>query len=155
MKQFLMILISLSFVTLLSCGKEQTTQNKVNEKILTIKYRIYFGECLGYCNNQLVLDTTNVIYIQNGWDENGDLPEKDTVFSINQKLWEKVANSFSLNDFFLLDSAYISGFNRDDGLVTIEVQTNKRYKMIRHDYSRSMPVLDSLYSILNNLRKSL
>lgn len=150
-----MVLIILLLITLLFCLSCDVNRTEENENIIDIKQRIYFGECIGYCNTQIIIDSAMIEFIKKGWTGKEELPEKDTIFKINSIDWLKIRTSVSFDKFLKLDSAYIEEYYVDDGLVTIEIRTNKRYKIVRHDYSLHLPVLDSLYSIIRSIREDL
>ena len=153
-KAVLFVAVSV-LMLMISCGDEQPTKVNENEKILQIKHSLYYGECLGYCDTDVQLDSMNAHYIQRGWTETEVLPTKDSSFSISFQQMNGIFSSFNIDNVFTLDTIYQPLDQLDVGYFTIEITTSLRHKKIQFNRSKYLPPVDSLNKLLMELRKQL
>lgn len=148
----------------LGCKKEAPTESLIiqKEEVKEIYHRIYIGECLGYCDTELIIDSTTVRYIQNGWDvkEDGEyeyLPTLDSTYLITLEQWYKINSLIEIDDVMKLDSIYQI---KEGQLVTeayyeIKIITNQREHKIKFPTNTAIIELDSLNKFILNLKESL
>src|SRR3989339_587027 len=159
MKLIIYIFISSFLFLFVSCNSKQTTEQNSEEKILTIKHNEYKGECIGYCDTDLIFDTTNVLYIKRGWDSNSkQLPEIDTSFQISDSLWNNLISIINIDKIMSLDSLYRtddSGSWVSEGTITFEIITTRKQKKITFVNRKYLQPLDSLNKKLIEFRREL
>ena len=138
-----------------SCQKENIVSTNNEEKLLTIKHRDYRGECQGYCDTELIFDTTSVTYIKKGWDTSSNpLPVIDTAFQISKTLWNSIISIINIDSIMKLDSIYWyddSG-RVSEGTIYFEFITTQRHKKINFPNRKYLDPVDSFNKILIKFR---
>ena len=142
-------------ITSISCNEEQTTKLNEQEQVFQIKHRLYYGECLGYCDKEIIIEPEKVLYIQRGWTETEKLPQKDSTLNISSELINQIFSSFNIDSVFALDSEYQPRDEIDNGYITIEIITSLRNKIIKFNTQKYLQPLDSLNKLINLIRKNL
>jgi hypothetical protein len=155
MKKLMFLIVISVMAFMISCSDEQPTKINDVERVLQIKHRIYKGECLGYCDTELNIDSLNVVYTQRGWAESKILPQKDSSFSISLEQINRFYSSFNIDNVFALDTLYQPLDEIDNGYITLEITTDLRHKKIQFNTQKYLQPVDSLNKLLMELRKNL
>ena len=160
-----LLILAMLTIFIFACKMENSTENQVtnqNEKILKVSHRLNKGECLGYCDTKLVIDSTEIRYIKKGWnvDEEGvweNLPTFDSTYSITQEQWNIITNLINIDEIILLDSAYHdeNEIGVSEGNFEFEITTNLRSKKIMYLNKKRIEAIDSISNYLMNLREEL
>ncbi len=155
MKTFSFFLVASILMLMISCSEEQPTKLGDYEHILQIKHSLYYGECLGYCDTEVKLDSVNAVYTQRGWTETEVLPQKDSSFSISIDQMNGIFSSFNIDSVFALDTIYQPLDEIDNGYITLEITTSLRHKKIQFNKRKYLQPVDSLNKLLMKLRSEL
>lgn len=124
------LIIGLIIVFLLT-GCEKKENNNFSYDIDYIKYGTSFGECLGYCRNDISVKNSEIVFHKSGWDLGGILPEISDTATINSKYWKELIDNMNFDSFLKLDSIIGCPDCADGGAEWIEIKSKeKTYKVI-------------------------
>jgi hypothetical protein len=144
------LLFSIVFMILFSfsCNKDEKTA--VNKTMTKIRYGTSFGECMGYCMNEMVIEQTNVKLKSTSWDT-ANYPVKQCQKSISAEKWNELTGLTYGISFNSLDSIYGCPDCADGGAEWVEITTPEWKHKVTVDYSGpNRPVV--LEALLDSLR---
>ncbi len=117
------------FLILLLTGCEKN--NNLSSEIEYVKYGTSFGECIGYCANDITINSQEIDFHKNGWDTQGLLPEISDTENINSTYWTELIEKINIDAFLSLDSIIGCPDCADGGAEWIEIKSKeKTYKVI-------------------------
>ncbi len=109
---FILLIAGLTF----SCKKNDKGVNLTEVK--QIKYGTSFGECLGYCKSDILLQPWSVIYTNSGWSDTlKTITCKDTLTN-----WSSFISGLDTRRFFALQAIIGCPDCADGGAEWIEVE---------------------------------
>jgi hypothetical protein len=106
----------LSIVALISCSEKD---NENNSQFAEINYGTSFGECIGYCKNELRLTSDSVIFISSGWADTVETQISREVPDYN--CWDTITSKIEINSFFELPTTIGCPDCNDGGAEWIEI----------------------------------
>lgn len=98
-----------------------------------INHGTSFGECIGYCYEEITIAPNQVNYLKRGWDTEGVLPEyTDSIpFSISE--WNILVEKIDLSLFLTTDEVIGCPDCLDGGAEWIEISTNGSIHRVTFD----------------------
>lgn len=127
-KSYLIPGIFIIFI-LISCKKNENNNDPTD--IEYIKYGTSFGECIGYCKNDITIRDSEIDFHKSGWDKTDSLPEFSDKESLDTKHWTELINKINIDSFFKLDSVIGCPDCADGGAEWIEIKSKgKTHKII-------------------------
>lgn len=144
-----MIPFFLVFSTL-SCTKEDMRSDTLNY----ISYGSSFGECLGYCNEQMKVHPQQVKLTRIGWNEAGPLPEIQCALPLEAHEFSAIRDSVNVGNFFVLDEIYGCPDCADGGAEWVEISYDTLKHRVTFEYMNEPEELRPLVSGLRTLRES-
>ena len=156
--------VSIAFLLcLFSCTEDSVTKHNDGEQILSIYHNLYKGECLGYCDTDLVIDSLTISFTQRGWniDSSGNyyvLQQIDSNYYTNPLIWSRINEIINMDRVMTLDSTYYIDDDSSwvsEGYINLRIETNLRSKSIKFLVNKYLPPIDSLNKFLINLRDDL
>lgn len=112
------ILIGLfAFVLLYACNKSNDESYEIN----SVSYGTSFGECVGYCRNEITLQSGSLVLVSSGWFDT--IPEIKHSYNLDNSEWISIKNKIETSSFFKLKSTYGCPDCADGGAEWIEVIT--------------------------------
>lgn len=122
----LALLIGFIFI---SC--EKNDNDNFQSDIEYIKYGTSFGECLGYCKNDITVTNLKIDFHKSGWDLDGLLPEISNAENVDSKYSTRLIEKINFDSFLKLDSIIGCPDCADGGAEWIEISSNgKSHKVI-------------------------
>lgn len=116
---------------LLLSGCEKKVNEPLSAEVEYIKYGTSFGECLGYCRNELTLYGNTINLQKSGWNLEGALPGILLTDNIDDRYPKAILDQLNLQEFFSLDSVTGCPDCADGGAEWIEIKgKGKTYKVI-------------------------
>ena len=112
------ILLLLGFALLACSEKEGTTD------IIKIKYGTSFGECIGYCYNEITVDPESVAYTTSGWADT--IKTINCSENINMQNWLAIKFKINTVAFFALPATIGCPDCADGGAEWIELELANR-----------------------------
>jgi hypothetical protein len=146
--KFLLFPIIFMLLFSFSCKKEDKT--KINTDIIFIRYGTSFGECIGYCRNEMDIEKTNVLIKTSSWDTI-NYPQKLCQKSISVEKWNEIAGSAGSISFNKLDSVYGCPDCADGGTEWIEITTPDWKHKVTVEFNSDQPLV--LKNLLDSLRE--
>jgi len=146
-KFLLFLVVSIIFFSV-SCKKDEKTN--IKSGVTNISYGISFGECMGYCRNQMEIEQTKVTLISLSWDT-VNYPKIQCQKYISTEKWnelESLVNSISFNS---LDSVYGCPDCADGGAEWVEITTSDWKHKVTVEYMSDQPAV--LKNLLDSLRE--
>jgi hypothetical protein len=146
----IIIVILFSF----SCKKEE--KNGISTHIISLKYGNSFGECMGYCRNEMDIAQTSVIIKSSSWDK-VNYPDKLCQKSITTGKWNEIVRCADSISFNSLDSIYGCPDCADGGAEWVEIATSGWKHKVTVDYSgpNRPVVLENLFGKLRGLKNAI
>lgn len=130
MIKFYNLMIGIAFISVFS-GCDENEKDFYSSNIEYVKYGNSFGECLGYCINDITVTDSKIIFHKSGWDLDGILPEKSKTENIDNYFWTKLNNRIEFDSFLRLDSIIGCPDCADGGAEWIEIKSNdESYKVV-------------------------
>ncbi len=124
----LMLLLTLVFI-FSAC--EKSDDESFSNDIDYIKYGTSFGECLGYCKNDITVTNSKIDFHKSGWDLEGLLPEISIAENVDSKYTSELIGKIDFYAFSRLDSVIGCPDCADGGAEWIEIKSKeKTYKVI-------------------------
>lgn len=120
---------------------------------LVIQNGTSFGECIGYCTQELRVDRDEVVHVQRAHKSSG-LPDKRRARPVTAEEWVKLVEVTDLDTLLSLKSRYGCPDCYDQGAEWIEVQCGSTLKRVSLSYGASLPTIDGLLNRLRELRNS-
>jgi len=124
-------MFGLIFTILLSgCAK---SENNISD-IESVSYGTSFGECLGYCRNEITVTNSTIDFYKSGWNVSGSLPEISNSENMDAEYFAELTKFINVYSFFRLDS--ISGCPdcADGGAEWIEIKCKGKSHKVVFEY---------------------
>lgn len=134
------------FFILTACNETEETSDTIDQ----IKYGTSFGFCVGYCNQNITLSNSEIIYKKESWTESNDYPTLEETKTINTGDWTSLSNTFNFNTFSQLDETYGCPDCTDGGAEWIEITHEGKVHKITFEYKNEPEVLKKYVSILRS-----
>lgn len=145
----------LIFIIILT-GCEKNENDNFSSDFEFVKYGTSFGECLGYCKNDIYVKNTEIDFHKSGWDLEGLLPEISNTENIDTKYWTELIEKINYDSFSSLDSIIGCPDCADGGAEWIEIKSKgKSYKVIfeyRNEPSETKEYIGYLRTYLNTFQ---
>ena len=136
-------------------SQQPTSNNPIKPNVAaaieTIKTGTSFGECVGYCKTEVVINSKNIIYIRSSWDNSK--PEVKQEIPISADKWNALVNALDVKKFAILPEVIGCPDCADGGAEWVEVFNEKTTKKVTFEYGASVSGIDSLVKILREIRK--
>ena len=145
--------LGLILVSLLT-GCEKNGNTDFSSEIEYVKYGTSFGECLGYCFNDITITSSRIEFHANGWNLDGALPEVSDTMNIDTKYWEELVGKIDFNSFLGLDSIIGCPDCADGGAEWIEIKSKENiYKVIFEYHNEPGELEDYIEDLRTYLNK--
>lgn len=120
---FISLILSFSFV---SCEEEQ------NEDEMIVRYGISFGECIGYCHEELSISDEESTYIK----QNSDTAKPDLFYNLDntEDAKESLFDAIDLNTFTELANVIGCPDCADGGAEWIEITQGEIHHKVTFEY---------------------
>lgn len=135
-------------------GETDYRNEKVSEPTCKIKYINYgtsFGECLGYCVNQIVVTQEGARMKKEGWDEFGLLPDIECSKPLGSGGIDDIRASIDLDTFIRLDQVIGCPDCADGGAEWIEISFDTTLHRVTFEYMREPKELASAVSMMREI----
>lgn len=109
-----------------------------------------FGECLGYCWEELHVDGGTIRLRNGGWDS--ATPERAADEAYDQSRWNILVSMADLDAFFALDEIIGCPDCADGGAEWIEIETTAGARRITYEYGNAPAPIVNLARALQDLR---
>jgi len=146
----LMIIICL--FSLFACEMEEA--NRAGE-IKSISYGTSFGECLGYCKNQMELNEEVATLMKKGWNELGALPDVQCTRTLGSQEFDNILDSIDLSIFILLDEVIGCPDCADGGAEWVEISFDTTTHRVTFEYMNEPKELANVVPIMRELMASI
>ena len=113
-----------------------------------------FGECLGYCWQEMILDEESMVLISRGWDQEA-FPEKMYREDMDPDLWRWL---LSVADFAILDrmdEVYGCPDCADGGAEWVTMNLSGRMETVKFEYGAKLEPIGKLLELLREVRDGL
>lgn len=118
---------------------------------LVLEYGTSFGECLGYCVNELTLTHEEVVLRQRGWEIGGTLPDREYTWPMDADRWARITAAFDADAFAALDAVYGCPDCADGGAEWIEAPVEGEPKRVTFEYGDPPAAVADLQALLRDL----
>ncbi|MBT7860707.1 MAG: META domain-containing protein [Gemmatimonadetes bacterium] len=121
---------------------------------LDIRLGSSFGECLGYCWQEMILDAEAITLVTRGWDLSA-YPEKIHQEVMDKDLWAQLQGLADFNAFARMDEVYGCPDCADGGAEWVTMSLSGRQKTVRMEYGVHLKPITELLRILREARGQL
>lgn len=122
---------------------------------LIINTGTYFGECVGYCIEELRMTPEKIVYSKKSSVESEELPDIVRETAMSNEVWIELVASVDLDVFKSLPDTIGLPDHADQGGEWVEISDGISTKRIDFEYGASIPEIDSLVRRLRDLRQSI
>jgi hypothetical protein len=127
------LILTIVILAFSNCKKEISNSNKINYDY--VSYGTSFGECIGYCSNNIRITDTTINLIKKGWGINGLLPVVLIEKKIAVQYWDNLIQNIDYTDFEKIDSVIGCPDCADGGAEWIEIKNNNRIHKVTFEYN--------------------
>jgi len=141
---FILLMVGLT----VSCKKNDKGATEVKQ----IEYGTSFGECLGYCKSDILLQRGSVKYTESGWSDT----LKTITCTDTLTMWNVFASGLDIKKFFELQAIIGCPDCADGGAEWIEIElvSGEKHK-VTFEYMNAPEVLESyVIKLRDQKRKS-
>ena len=132
------------FVTTLECG----------QGIIHIGSGTSFGECIGYCLSDLVINEEHISYNLYGWDQNDSIHRPIEIEeSIQIENWQNLITSLDIDAFMNLENTIGCPDCGDGGTEWFEIMINEMVKRVTIDYGSSIAGFENFLESIREIRQ--
>lgn len=117
------------------CEKDQNDHFHTDTEF--VRYGTSFGECFGYCKNEIYMNGREIDFQKNGWGQNGALPEVSMTQEIDAKYWQAVMRKLDFDSFAKLDSVIGCPDCADGGAEWVEIKSGGKSHKVVFEYGRA------------------
>ncbi|MAG02813.1 hypothetical protein CMI42_05740 [Candidatus Pacearchaeota archaeon] len=150
---FLVIIISVLIAGgTLKILREQPAISITSQELI-IKTGTSFGECLGYCEEDITIVKENIVFHKNGRGQDDLFPEVTEEVPISPEQWNALLNSLDLEKFSSLDDVIGCPDCADGGAEWIEIDNGETTKKVTFEYGDSISEIDSFILSLRKIRE--
>lgn len=121
---------------------------------VSIRLGSSFGECLGYCWQEMMLDAEAITLVSRGWDADA-YPEKIHQESMDPEFWDRLQDLADLNDLARMDDVYGCPDCADGGAEWLTMSLPGRKETVKMEYGARLEPLAELLKILRRARDEL
>mgnify|MGYP002640626676 CR=1 FL=1 len=125
-------------------------QEGVNE-LRSVRGGTSFGECLGYCWQELHLTAAGATLTQRGWNTD-TYPARSARQLVETALWNRLSNLPDVRDMQSLDDTIGCPDCADGGAEWVEVETTSGSKRVTYEYGAPPKEIAELARVLAELR---
>ncbi len=123
---------------------------KTNLRIAT---GTYFGDCFGYCNDELVLTVDGMVYTQSSPVASDELPDKTQKFPMPERRWNAVSKQIDWRVLNSLPERIGRPDEYDQGGEFLEVVEGDKRKRIDFDPESAPPEIKDLLESVRSMRR--
>ena len=146
------ILLIYSFLSSSCAGGERPL---LGNEILLIRYGVYFGECVGYCEEDLAISPGSVVYTKVSNVETDELPDIVHEIMYSEDEWSQLAENVDWRIITALPEKIGMPDEADQGGEYIEITRGETTKRLDFDYLMEVPEISSLVNDLRRLHKEM
>jgi hypothetical protein len=138
-----------------SCdGKEQLAVETSTPRLI-VGTGTYFGECIGYCRDDLRIDADKIVYVKRSNIKSEELPDRVAEMPTSRETWTELVALVDINTLRSLPDTIGLPDQMDQGGEYIEVSVGDKTKRIDFEYDAAIPELDDLLKPLRSLREDM
>ena len=149
-KTFIIFIIFISIQLLFSCDADEDILTYDSE-IVSIEYGTSFGQCIGYCNRNVEITGTEIIFNASGQTVTGKLPDIVITDIISIEDWEELVNTIDILIFRNMEEVIGCPDCADGGAEWIEITTDKLSHKIVFECNNEPEELESYIYELREL----
>ena len=138
--------MSMSILLLSSCDLDIFHNN--SEEAVYINYGTSFGECLGYCINQITVYETHIDFLAEGWEIGKDLPDITRESILDPVFWSTLENNINVSSVLELDEVIGCPDCADGGAEWIEIKTIDTTFKVTFEYRNEPSQLKEAVALL-------
>lgn len=120
---------------------------------MKIKTGTYFGESLGYSDDELLLTSDKMVYTRKSSLPSEELPDRVNDLPMSRRTWEKVSKWIDWEVLNSLPDRIGRPDERDQGGEFVEVVEDDRKKRIDFEPGSPPPAIEELVKVLQGLRR--
>ncbi len=152
MKKLIFCLLFFTFV-IINCEHEKNILEPAGSGNYTIKYGTIFGECIGYCKKDLIIEGIFVIFVASSGFPN-QFPEKSISGQLNTAELERLQRLIVFDEIIKYDDSIGCPDCLDGGAEWIQVKQDKQIKKITFEYGDSLNSINELIELLREIFKT-
>jgi len=118
---------------------------------LGIRIGTSFGECLGYCWKEVILDEEAIVVIARGWDTEA-YPEKIYAEKMKSELWVQLQTAADFSTLERMDEVYGCPDCADGGAEWVTMNLSGRIETVKFEYGAKLKPLAELLELLRAVR---
>jgi heat shock protein HslJ len=130
---------------------DTTAIDSVPVRPLGIRLGSSFGECLGYCRQEMLLDEEEAVLVARGWDE-VSYPEKEYREKMDPDLWRRLLAMADFTVLDQLDEVYGCPDCADGGAEWVSMGLSGRVETVRFEYGVKLEPIAELVQALRDVR---
>jgi len=150
MKKLLFFLLSLVLLT--SCDEKD---DEITNGVIEIHYGTSFGECYGYCINEVTVTDNTIALKKYSWTDGLDFPDIDYQKTINEEVLEDLFDKVDFDTFLALDEVIGCPDCADGGSEWIEIKTNDTTHKVTFEYFNEPSELTEIVTALRTKNDAL
>jgi hypothetical protein len=138
--------------------QHETPSQPVQTKAEKLIFRTgtYFGNCIGYCNEELIVTSERMFFSRTSNDPKDEkYPNIIEEVTITDEEWNNLLASVNLDVFYSLRPIFGCPDCADGGGEWIEISDGKITKRIDFEFDASVPKIDDLVKRLRELRQDI
>lgn len=120
--------------------------------ILMVKTGTYFGECLGYCNDQLVITPERILYSLMSNVRDKEYPDITSEISIKRDDWNSLIALIDFETLVSLPDTIGCPDCADQGGEWIEISDGQHTKRVDFEFNASVHEIDDFVKYLRRIR---
>ena len=110
-----------------------------------------FGECFGYCVNEVVIDSSHLAFSQRSWTPE-QYPSRRLLGSVTPEEWQSLLESVNMQKFVELDSVIGCPDCADGGAEWIEIEMPEMKKRVTFEYGAGIEGIEALLAKVRLIR---
>tara|TARA_B100000809_G_scaffold179903_1_gene177520 strand:+ start:5125 stop:6018 length:894 start_codon:yes stop_codon:yes gene_type:complete len=134
------------FFIFTSCNEIEETPDHLDQ----IKYGTSFGFCVGYCQENIEISNSEIIYNKYSWFEKDQYPSIQKSQNLSTEDWEKITETFDFDIFSNLKESYGCPDCTDGGAEWIEIKYEGKVHNVTFEYGNEPEVLKKYLSLLRS-----
>ena len=123
----------------------------VSDSIYFIKWGTSFGECSGYCRNEVTINANKIIKVKKSYNIKDSIIYHST--TITKPQWVELKNSFDIKAFFKLPQRIGCPDCSDGGAEWIEIQCSDRIYKVTFEYGANISAIKGLLKIFRQIKE--
>jgi hypothetical protein len=137
----------------ISCSPEQPGMERPGPEISQVRYGTSFGECIGYCRQDLAMRPGNVTYNRSGWTDTVEPLYCQEI--LDKNAWNSFSTSLDINTFFNLPATIGCPDCADGGAEWVELEIdNSDTHRVTFEYHHEPPELRDYVSRLRQMMEN-